>query len=153
LYLPRSRARIRPAVARGAGVVAVGVVVVMASSGGGAWWLGDRDTFKATPAPTACMDSFGRRWKDGLIRGRVCASSTRREFAWVAWPFPEGVLENRNAPGSGMMAIKILIVDDEPDLELLICQRFRRQIREKVYVFEFAHNGLEALHRFQSDAE
>jgi phosphoserine phosphatase RsbU/P len=43
------------------------------------------------------------------------------------------------------MAPKILIVDDEPDLELLIRQRFRRQIREGAYQFAFARNGQEAL--------
>ena len=43
------------------------------------------------------------------------------------------------------MPPKILIVDDEPDLELLIRQRFRRQIREAVYDFVFARNGAEAL--------
>src|SRR5262249_42982343 len=45
----------------------------------------------------------------------------------------------------GAMAPKILIVDDEPDLELLIRQRFRRQIREGAYQFAFARNGQEAL--------
>ncbi len=43
------------------------------------------------------------------------------------------------------MAPKILIVDDEPDLELLIRQRFRRQIRDGAYHFAFARNGQEAL--------
>jgi phosphoserine phosphatase RsbU/P len=43
------------------------------------------------------------------------------------------------------MPPKILIVDDEPDLELLIRQRFRRQIREGIYDFVFARNGAEAL--------
>ncbi|MDX1270858.1 adenylate/guanylate cyclase domain-containing protein [Bizionia paragorgiae] len=40
---------------------------------------------------------------------------------------------------------KILVVDDEPDLEVLIKQKFRKQIREKEYVFYFAENGKEAL--------
>jgi sigma-B regulation protein RsbU (phosphoserine phosphatase) len=39
----------------------------------------------------------------------------------------------------------ILVVDDEPDLELLIRQRFRRKIREGAYEFSFAGNGKEAL--------
>lgn len=43
------------------------------------------------------------------------------------------------------MRTKIMVVDDEEDLEQLIRQKFRRQIREGVYDFEFAHNGLEAL--------
>ncbi|GAB3559448.1 adenylate/guanylate cyclase domain-containing protein [Spirosoma fluminis] len=43
------------------------------------------------------------------------------------------------------MTAKVLVVDDETDLELLIKQKFRRQIREKIYEFVFAHDGLEAL--------
>jgi sigma-B regulation protein RsbU (phosphoserine phosphatase) len=41
--------------------------------------------------------------------------------------------------------IKIMVVDDEVDLEPLIRQKFRRQIRDGIYDFVFAHNGLEAL--------
>ena len=40
---------------------------------------------------------------------------------------------------------KILSVDDEVDLELLLTQHFRRKIRKGEYEFFFAHNGLEAL--------
>ena len=43
------------------------------------------------------------------------------------------------------MATKILSVDDELDLELLLTQYFRRKIRKGEYEFVFAHNGLEAL--------
>ena len=43
------------------------------------------------------------------------------------------------------MAVKILSVDDETDLELLLTQFFRRKIRKGEYEFFFAHNGLEAL--------
>jgi adenylate cyclase len=39
----------------------------------------------------------------------------------------------------------ILVVDDEPDLEALIVQRFRRQIREGGTTFLFARDGVEAL--------
>ena len=45
------------------------------------------------------------------------------------------------------MKTKILVVDDEADLELLIKQKFRRKIRESVYEFVFAANGQEALAR------
>jgi adenylate cyclase len=40
---------------------------------------------------------------------------------------------------------KILVVDDEADLELLVKQKFRRKIRENIYEFVFAQNGEEAL--------
>lgn len=42
---------------------------------------------------------------------------------------------------------KILVVDDEADLELLIKQKFRKKIRENVYEFFFAQNGEEALEK------
>ncbi len=44
-----------------------------------------------------------------------------------------------------MAPYKILVVDDEPDLEPLILQRMRRNIRSGRYSFVFAHNGIEAL--------
>lgn len=43
------------------------------------------------------------------------------------------------------MTATILVVDDEPDLEALVLQKFRRQIREGIVAFVFAHDGLEAL--------
>jgi sigma-B regulation protein RsbU (phosphoserine phosphatase) len=43
------------------------------------------------------------------------------------------------------MAVKILSVDDEMDLELLLTQYFRRKIRKGEYEFLFAHNGIEAM--------
>ena len=45
------------------------------------------------------------------------------------------------------MAVKILSVDDELDLEVLLTQYFRRQIRKGEYEFAFSHNGLEALQK------
>jgi len=48
---------------------------------------------------------------------------------------------------------KILVVDDEPDLELLIRQRFRHRIRNKELQFEFAGNGLDALRLIDGDPE
>ena len=40
---------------------------------------------------------------------------------------------------------RILMVDDEPDLEPLVLQRMRAKIRSGEYSFVFAHNGVEAL--------
>ena len=48
---------------------------------------------------------------------------------------------------------KILVVDDEPDLEHLVRQRMRRDVRAKRYEFVFAHNGVEALDLLKSDAQ
>src|SRR3954454_13833742 len=44
-----------------------------------------------------------------------------------------------------MTAAKILAVDDEPDFETLLTQRFRRQIRAQEFAFRFARHGEEAL--------
>lgn len=38
-----------------------------------------------------------------------------------------------------------MVVDDEPDLKMLILQKFRKQIQNDVYEFVFAENGEEAL--------
>ncbi|MGI9532398.1 MAG: adenylate/guanylate cyclase domain-containing response regulator, partial [Lutimonas sp.] len=43
------------------------------------------------------------------------------------------------------MMTKILVVDDEEDLKILIKQRFRRKIRNNEYDFVFAENGRHAL--------
>ena len=42
---------------------------------------------------------------------------------------------------------KILVVDDETDLEILIKQKFRKEIRNKEYEFFFAINGKDALEK------
>jgi len=48
---------------------------------------------------------------------------------------------------------KILVVDDEPDLEMLIKQKFRQKIREHRYEFLFAMNGNQALDRLNEDTD
>ena len=44
---------------------------------------------------------------------------------------------------------KILVVDDETDLETLIKQKFRQKIREHKYEFVFAINGVKALEQIE----
>ena len=46
---------------------------------------------------------------------------------------------------------KILVVDDEPDVEPLVLQRMRRDIRRRKYEFVFAQNGIEALEVLDRD--
>jgi class 3 adenylate cyclase/CheY-like chemotaxis protein len=43
------------------------------------------------------------------------------------------------------MTATILVVDDEPDLEALVLQKFRHQIRDGAVAFIFARDGIEAL--------
>lgn len=51
------------------------------------------------------------------------------------------------------MMSKILVVDDETDLEVLIKQKFRKQIRQKEYEFIFAVNGKDALEKLLTDPD
>jgi adenylate cyclase len=46
---------------------------------------------------------------------------------------------------------KILVVDDEPDVEVLLRQRFRRRIKKGDLDFRFACNGVEALQQLRTD--
>jgi phosphoserine phosphatase RsbU/P len=48
---------------------------------------------------------------------------------------------------------KIMVVDDEPDLQMLILQKFRKQIQNDVYEFIFAENGEEALSHLNNGAD
>ena len=49
------------------------------------------------------------------------------------------------------MTATILSVDDEPDLEALILQKFRRQIRDGLLTLMFARDGLEALEALEQN--
>jgi adenylate cyclase len=51
------------------------------------------------------------------------------------------------------MTARILFVDDEPDLETLVLQKFRRQIRDGTISFLFAHDGVEALAALKTNAD
>lgn len=48
---------------------------------------------------------------------------------------------------------KILVADDEADLETLIRQKFRQKIREQEYQFVFAENGRDALEKIHLHAD
>lgn len=49
------------------------------------------------------------------------------------------------------MTARILFVDDEPDLEALVLQKFRRHIRDGAVSFVFARDGVEALAKIAED--
>jgi len=44
-----------------------------------------------------------------------------------------------------------MVVDDEPDLEVLITQKYRRKIRNNEIEFIFARNGVDALEKLQNN--
>lgn len=48
------------------------------------------------------------------------------------------------------MSVLVFVVDDEPDVAELFRQRFRRDLREKRFVMDFAISAKEALSRIAS---
>jgi CheY-like chemotaxis protein len=50
------------------------------------------------------------------------------------------------------VSLLILVVDDEPDVEVLFRQQFRRDLRAERFTMEFAQSGPAALQRI-NDAE
>ncbi len=51
------------------------------------------------------------------------------------------------------MTTRILVVDDEPDLEALVLQKFRHQIRDEAVSFIFARDGVEALAHLKAKSD
>lgn len=51
------------------------------------------------------------------------------------------------------MSISVLIVDDEPDVEALFRQQFRRDLREQRFVMDFAVSAADALSRIAEPIE
>ena len=51
------------------------------------------------------------------------------------------------------MSVSIMVVDDEPDVALLLRQRFRREVRDGTYVMHFANSGEDALQQLANGIE
>lgn len=51
------------------------------------------------------------------------------------------------------MTARVLVVDDEPDVEVLFRQQFRRELREGRYTLEFALSGFAALAKLDASAD
>ena len=51
------------------------------------------------------------------------------------------------------MSILVLVVDDEPDVEALFRQQFRRDLRAQRFVMDFANSAADALSRIASTIE
>ena len=45
------------------------------------------------------------------------------------------------------MSVLVLVVDDEPDVEALFRQQFRRDLRTQRFMMDFAHSAADALSR------
>jgi DNA-binding NtrC family response regulator len=48
------------------------------------------------------------------------------------------------------MTVRVLVVDDEPDVEMLFRLQFRREVRQGLYELDFALSGVTALNRLQA---
>jgi len=48
------------------------------------------------------------------------------------------------------MTVRVLVVDDEPDVEALFRQQFRREVRQGLYTLDFALSGPAALDKLAS---
>ena len=51
------------------------------------------------------------------------------------------------------MTAHILVVDDEPDVEALVLQKFRHKIRGGAISFLFARDGVEALAALKANGQ
>ena len=51
------------------------------------------------------------------------------------------------------MTVRILVVDDEPDIADLFRQQFRREAKAGIYALHFAHSVVEALDRIASETQ
>ena len=51
------------------------------------------------------------------------------------------------------MSVLVLVVDDEPDVEALFRQQFRRDLRAQRFVMDFANSAPDALSRVASTIE
>ena len=51
------------------------------------------------------------------------------------------------------MTVLVLVVDDEPDVEALFRQQFRRDLRTQRFAMDFAHSAADALSRVASAVE
>jgi len=49
------------------------------------------------------------------------------------------------------MTVRVLVVDDEPDVEALFRQQFRREVRQGLYLLDFALSGEAALEKLDGN--
>jgi CheY-like chemotaxis protein len=69
---------------------------------------------------------------------------------------PGGSCSNNKNYRQGMRSdvnVLVLVVDDEPDVEALFRQQFRRDLRAQRFVMDFANSAADALARIKSTIE
>ncbi len=88
------------------------------------------------------------------VRGRVAAEPAGAEPAGAEPAGAEPAAAGDGAPAAGDPGVlHLLCVDDEPELELLMQQRFRRKIRAGEWKFTFALDGQDALNKLEEHPE
>jgi len=63
----------------------------------------------------------------------------------------ENKISEETLPQTDAAPATILVVDDEPDLEILVTQKFRRQIRNGEFEFIFVRSGEDALEKLRGN--
>ena len=74
--------------------------------------------------------------------GTITVDSEVDAFTEFVVTLPRQMFANEWRPG---MTVRVLVVDDEPDVETLFRQQFRREVREGLYTLDFALSGKAAL--------
>ena len=100
------------------------------------------DVTSVAPDVPSAADAFFAR---AFHADPAARFQTAREFA--------DAVRLLGAAAETARATRVLVVDDEPDVAVLIRQSFRRQIRAGVYEFLFALNGAEALRVLQANPD
>jgi class 3 adenylate cyclase len=97
------------------------------------------------PPPSKLLPELGtdfdRFFERALARDPTRRFGSARELA--------AAFAELAAAGRSDKATKILVVDDEPDVQLLMKQRFRQQVRKGIYEFVFASDGEAALEQMR----
>lgn len=94
---------------------------------------------------TEFIDDLEKLQERKTARSNIDLAMLNRRTEHEVLPFKAARARQKDEP------TKILVVDDEPHLELLIRQKFRHQIKNNEWVFQFAEDGAEALEILQAD--
>ena len=91
-------------------------------------------------------------WTTRTEWSRVAADQRRHDFIRLLRQVPERPHRIHHHPAarqfrSADMNLLILVVDDEPDVEALFRQQFRREIRDRRFAMDFAASAFQALDR------
>jgi len=101
------------------------------------------------PAPSRLLPELGpevdRFFERALARDPARRYASARELS--------AAFSATVTSGRAERATKILVVDDEPDVALLMKQRFRQQIRKGIFEFVFAGDGEAALEQLRHNAD